>query len=289
MEVIAPQAVQMLIPGVGLRIPNKINTPSYRPCPYTIESKLGKGIFGEVLLARNDITGQQVALKKIPKYSKKFDVKKIRNEIDAGKKLKHDDIIEFIDFFETEQNIYLVLEYFPGSVDLYTLLESRDMKPLREKDAKPIFRQLVSALAYSHSQGISHRDIKLDNILIDRKARIKVIDWGLCTHLQSMTDKSTQFVGSPAYCCPEIYRREAYNPFKADVWSAGVVLYALLVGYFPFSQHEQESGQQREVCFSYSNSNLSLEAQDLIRSMLAHNPEERPTMEEVLLHPWFSS
>jgi len=264
------------------------------PCDYILESKLGKGVFGEIYLGTLERDPSIVAaLKKISKRSPKFDPQMVTREMNAGKLLKHHGIVEYQKYFETLSNIYLVFEYIDGE-DLCNHITGRDFEPLPEEKAKKIISQIVPSLLYCHDQGIAHRDIKLDNILLTKDGKIKLIDFGLCTPKMNKTDCSNDYVGSPEYVAPEILRRKPYNPFIADIFSLGVVLYSLLVAEFPFTTKERwdkvaigghpairwgDKGDLKE--------SLSKEAIDLIEKLLEVDPEKRITLEDVLNHKWF--
>jgi len=262
--------------------------PKTTDCNYSLIKRLGEGEFGQVYLGANP-SGEKFALKKISKISSKFKKSMIAREVRAGKLLDHPSIIKFEESFETASSFYLVMEYF-GSQDLYSALEDRNFSPYCEEDAKKLFKQLVSALLHCHSKGIAHRDVKLENLLINKRGHIKLIDFGLCDYVFD-SEKQLQFsvdgVGSPCYIGPEIMTKRPYNALKCDVWSSAVVLYSLLFGRFPFSSSQYEhlaSGEPLQVQFPEIP--VSELAKNLMTRMLSVNPETRIDLQEVEDHPW---
>jgi len=256
-------------------------------CKYSLAKRIGEGVFGEVYLAtsKDNPTGPRFALKKLSKQHPKFKRAAVMKEITAGKALRHEGIVNVEESFETTSSIYLVMEYFPGQ-DLFSQLEDRDYKPFRECEAKAIFSQVMEALAHCHEHGIAHRDIKLENILMDKQGRSRLIDFGLCDPDSKMR-MCIDSVGSPAYISPEILMGKPYNGYKADIWSSGVVLHALLFGCFPFSPIQYKhlvNGQG--IAVQFPDSTVSTVAKDLIRLMLKLDPQTRPSVQDVLAHEW---
>lgn len=250
---------------------------------YKVEASLGGGGFGNVQLA--NFNGQEVVLKRISKPksdpqtcgegTKRNEEDFIHRELEAGRRLHHKGIAQLYDHFEDNDNHYFVVEYVKGG-DLFSVMDERSFEPLRESDAKKLFRQIVRAVQYSHSQGVYHLDLKLENILItlsSNRMRTKIIDFGLC-HLASegsnnksverectspkcSGDMCRKWAGSPDYCCPEILVRKAYSAEKGDVWSLGVILYILLFAELPFSRKDRYKGlrQGKHPNIAWANSN----------------------------------
>jgi serine/threonine protein kinase len=154
-----------------------------------------------------------------------------------------------------------------------------------EGRAKYIFRQLIDALAYIHSMGVAHRDIKPDNILIDLAARIKLIDFGLSNYQGDVLLKTR--VGSTYFAAPECFRSAGYHGFKSDVWSCGIVLYTMLVGRLPWTGHnEQQLLTQISKADIHIPDNLSEDAISLIQGILTADVENRFTIPQILSHKW---
>ncbi|XP_030325901.1 maternal embryonic leucine zipper kinase isoform X4 [Strigops habroptila] len=190
------------------------------------------GGFAKVKLGRHLLTGEKVAIKIMDKLALGDDLPRVKTEIDAMKNLSHQHICQLYHVIETSKKIFMVLEYCPGG-ELFDYIISKDH--LSEEEARVFFRQIVSAIAYVHSQGYAHRDLKPENLLIDEEHNLKLIDFGLCAKPKGGLDYHLNTCcGSPAYAAPELIQGKAYIGSEADIWSMGVLLYALLCGYLPF-------------------------------------------------------
>jgi len=254
---------------------------------YLLKQSIGYGLFGEVFKATTCNSTDNVAVKRIDKLSSRYNKKRVQNEIKAGKILAHDGVIKIISHFEKLRHFYLVMEFVDGA-SLIELMEEREFEPLEESIGKDIFGQLISAVSYCHSKGVAHRDIKLDNILVSHSGKVKLIDFGLC-ELETSNKLCRDPVGSLEYCAPEVLQGKPYSALKADVWSCGVVLFALLFGEFPFSQEDQGEQQRGSIVpLEFCNEDfvqLSLESIDIVRKMLSQC-ETRPSIEEIKRHSW---
>jgi 5'-AMP-activated protein kinase catalytic alpha subunit len=265
--------------------------PKVQECKYALLKRIGEGVFGEVYLSKikDSPDTKQFALKKLAKRHPKFRRASVFREVHAGQLLSHEGVIRFEETFETASSVYLVMEYFAGC-DLYTTLEDRSYQPFAEQTAKDIFKQLVRAVIHCHQRGIVHRDIKLENILMDKYGHTKLIDFGLCDFVLDVgntTRLCVDSVGSPAYISPEVLDGKPYSGFKADVWSSGVVLYALLFGCFPFSPGQYKRMVNGEsLVLQFPESTVSKCAKNLLSSMLTLNPDNRFSLEEVQNHDW---
>ena len=158
--------------------------------------------------------------------------KRVLQEIQLLRKLDHRNVVRLLEVFENESAIYLVMEYMDRG-DLYTLLKAQKKGRLSEIQTKPLFFQILRGLEYIHSQGVLHRDIKLDNILLDQGMNLKICDFGISRTIVT-NHKMTEQSGTPAFMAPEIIAGGGYEGFGSDVWSLGVVLYCLLTGTLPF-------------------------------------------------------
>lgn len=249
---------------------------------YIIIAELGSGSFSSVFRAVHKSTGKIVAMKMIKKEETDCF---IESEISITKSLDHPFIAEFFDVFEDEKNVYLIIEYINGG-NLLDYLNSRNGLP--EREAQHIFVQIVSAISYIHSMNIIHRDLKAENILIDRNKNIRIIDFGFSKRFEDNARCNT-CCGSPAYVAPELILGRPYNT-SADVWSLGVLLYALLVCNLPFI-HESLAMQMKMITENdpVFPSNMNPVAIDLIQRLLTKNPDRRISLDEVKKHPWLSS
>eukprot|EP01115_Flamella_aegyptia_P010007 TRINITY_DN43429_c0_g1_i1.p1 TRINITY_DN43429_c0_g1~~TRINITY_DN43429_c0_g1_i1.p1 ORF type:complete len:219 (+),score=68.19 TRINITY_DN43429_c0_g1_i1:127-783(+) len=206
---------------------------------FVIEKQIAKGGFGEIFKAHAE-DGKSYVIKRIPKKNKDQQSNNFVREVRAGFKLSHKNVVNYITEFTDPLNEYLVFEFVEG-LDLFAYMsKERQMDPLKEKDAKKMFKQLVEAVHYCHARGVVHLDIKLDNIMFNPATGVaKLIDFGLCDFItESNNGYFTRNVGSEEYCPPELLakKRSPYDGRKADVWCLGVVLYALLSTKFPLKR-----------------------------------------------------
>lgn len=195
-----------------------------------IYEKIGKGGCGEVFNGKDINNGERVAIKVIPKsgITNKDRLERLMNEVNIMREMNCNRVVRFIDFFEDSTNYYLIMELISG-ITLYTLL-CRAGK-LRESAVTKIIYQVGQGIMHLHKRGIAHRDIKPENIIIDQKMKkIKIIDLGFASKLKECSD----FCGSLSYMAPEILLGNKYDPFKADIWSLGVLYYTLLEARLPW-------------------------------------------------------
>lgn len=256
---------------------------------YNIESLFKQSRYNEIFIATNQ-KGKKVIIKKInkDKTQKEF----LENEIKASTIVKHQNIARFYEHFEEGKFIYIVMEFIEGS-DFFELLEAHTFKPIREKYVKKIFKKVLKTVLYLHKNGVVHRDLKLENImLLTNRKSIKILDFGLCSIGKSCRDKIGQSCGSPDYVSPEIMAHEQYIGCKADVWSLGTLLFTLLYAELPFSLEERIDCYSRGVAHpslvfpDTLKEPVSQEAKDLIQKMLNPDERKRPFLEDLSSHPW---
>lgn len=258
---------------------------------YQIENEnFAKGCFGQILLAKDELDNE-VIIKKIPKEgSNPIEVKK---EIDSGRILSHPNIGQFLDSFETNDSHYLVFQRIHGK-DLYSTIEKKMFIPFNDSESKKIFKQILKAVRFCHKKGVIHRDIKLENILMDPTGKVTLIDFGLCDLIQYSGQESERFCGSMDYVAPEVLCKRSYDGTKADSFSLGIVLYTLLFAEFPFVANDRVSAIRLGSKMPLPNFNdakmkrykVDVLAKDLILRMLHPNPTERYTLDQVKNHPW---
>lgn len=198
--------------------------------------KLGEGSFAKVREGLHVLTGEKVAIKVIDKKRAKKDTyvtKNLRREGQIQQMIRHPNITQLLDILETENSYYLVMELCPGGNLMHKIYEK---KRLDEAEARRYIRQLISAVEHLHRAGVVHRDLKIENLLLDEDNNIKLIDFGLsnCAGILGYSDPFSTQCGSPAYAAPELLARKKYGP-KIDVWSIGVNMYAMLTGTLPFT------------------------------------------------------
>jgi NUAK family SNF1-like kinase len=194
---------------------------------------MGKGAFGKVNLAIHRLSGKFVALKSINKQfmTEESSKRKIMQEFNILRRTKHDNIVKLYESFETPQHIVFVMEVCGGG-DLLSYVRKR--RKLKEEVACHLFRQVIIGLQYCHSQGVLHRDVKLDNILLTSQGTVKICDFGVSKLITKPKELMFEQCGTPAYIAPEIFENKGYVGYQSDVWSSGVVLYTMLYGAVPF-------------------------------------------------------
>lgn len=199
---------------------------------YKFVKLIGKGAFGKVTLGIHKLTGKYVAIKTIDKTLIQDDYSrwKVLQEVHLLKKIWHSNIIRLLEVFESQKHLLMVMEYAGGG-DLLKFLKERG--PMKESDAKFVFKQIVYGLSHIHCWSVLHRDIKLDNILLDCVTGVKICDFGV-SKIMKKGVLVNESCGTPAYLAPEIVKEEGYWGFSVDVWSLGVLLYAMLQGTVPF-------------------------------------------------------
>ena len=208
--------------------------------------------------------------------------KKIRNEINILSKLRHKFINQILDTFSTDKYIFIVMEYI--CADLLSFIRKREK--LSENISKLIFKQIIEGLKYINKKKIVHRDIKLDNILIDLNNTVKICDFGVSKKI-SEDELMIDHCGTPGYIAPEIYKDKGYEGFQCDIWSAGVTLYYMLSGTQPFRAYSLKEMEKKVVKGEFEEiKNISAEANDLIKKMLQIDPDKRIRINEILNHPW---
>ncbi|KAL1024005.1 hypothetical protein UPYG_G00050190 [Umbra pygmaea] len=252
---------------------------------YEVYETIGSGGFAKVKLGRHILTGEKVAIKIMEKKDLGEDLPRVKLEIEAMKSLSHQHVCRLYHVIETSAQIFMVLEYCPGG-ELFDYIITKDR--LSEEETRVFFRQIVSALAYVHSQGYAHRDLKPENLLIDEDHNLKLIDFGLCAKPKGgLGYELMTCCGSPAYAAPELIQGRAYIGSEADVWSMGVLLFALLCGYLPFDDDNCMALYRKITKGHFDNPRwLSPGSILLLNQMMQINPKHRVTVRQLLDHPW---
>uniref|UniRef100_A0A8C1PVE5 Si:dkey-16p21.7 n=1 Tax=Cyprinus carpio TaxID=7962 RepID=A0A8C1PVE5_CYPCA len=253
--------------------------------PYRLEKTLGKGQTGLVKLGIHCITGQKVAIKIVNREKLSESVlMKVEREIAILKLIEHPHVLKLHDVYENNKYLYLVLEHVSGG-ELFDYLVKKGR--LTPKEARKFFRQIISALDFCHSHSICHRDLKPENLLLDEKNNIRIADFGMAS-LQVGDSLLETSCGSPHYACPEVIRGEKYDGRRADVWSCGVILFALLVGALPFDHDNLRQLLEKVKSGVFHMPHfIPPDCQALLRGMIEVNPEKRFTLEEIQKHPWY--
>ncbi|PNF16216.1 Maternal embryonic leucine zipper kinase, partial [Cryptotermes secundus] len=252
---------------------------------YEIEKTIGCGGFAKVKLATHTLTGEKVAIKIMDKTHLGDDLPRVELEMKALMNLNHQHICRLFQLIETSTHFFMVLEYCSGG-ELFDHIVERNR--LSEGESRSFFRQIVSAVAYLHSIGYAHRDLKPENVLLDKDQVVKLIDFGLCAKPTGGMDcHLSTSCGSPTYAAPELVVGKRYLGSEVDIWSMGVLLYALLCGHLPFDDDNIDSLYRKIVSGKYNEPEwLSAGSKRLIRSMLQTDPKKRITVDRLVSHPW---
>ncbi|XP_074282740.1 CBL-interacting serine/threonine-protein kinase 6-like [Silene latifolia] len=261
---------------------------------YELGRLLGQGTFARVYHARNVQTGKSVAMKVVgkDKVIKAKMMEQVKREISVMKRVKHPNIVELYEVMATKSKVYLAMELVRGG-EFFTKI-SKNGK-LDEDLARTYFRQLISAVGYCHSQGVYHRDLKLENLLLDHQGNLKVSDFGLSTYFED-SDQMDRMLrtscGTPHYVAPEVVskRGQGYDGAKADIWSCGVILYVLLAGYLPFNDDNLMTMYRKIYKADFKcPSWFSPQSRDLITRMIDPKPKSRIKISEIMSHEWFTA
>nr|SVE89791.1 EOG090X03P9 [Daphnia sinensis]SVE91047.1 EOG090X03P9 [Daphnia sinensis]SVE91672.1 EOG090X03P9 [Daphnia sinensis] len=257
---------------------------------YEFYEQVGKGGFASVHRAICKTNGVPVAIKMVFfMINKKLMqaagmVNRVRQEVAIHSRLSHPSILQLHAFFEDSDFVYLVLDLCENG-EFQRYLKSLG-HPLSEDEAREVMNQLLEGMLYLHSHNILHRDLSLANLLLTKEMKIKIADFGLATQLSRPDEKHMTMCGTPNYISPEVATRSSHG-FEADVWGLGCLLYTLLVGRPPFDTDAVKSTLTRVVMADYKLPvTMSAEAKDLIQRLLKKNPKERPSLMEVMEHPF---
>ncbi|KAA8894645.1 kinase-like domain-containing protein [Sphaerosporella brunnea] len=248
---------------------------------YQIGRLIGKGSFGKVYLATHKLTnGSKVVLK-----SARKDDANLAREIHHHRQLLHPHITRLYEVIVTETLVWLVLEYCPGD-ELYNYLIKNGR--LSVQKTKRIFTQLVGAVSYVHLNNCVHRDLKLENIMLDKNENVKLCDFGFTREYERNKLLQT-FCGTVCYSAPEMLKGERYMAHAVDVWSLGVILYALLCGELPFDE-DVESDTKLKILNDEPKypADLPEDAVSLLKALLQKKPSLRPTLSDLLAHPFLA-
>ncbi|XP_026123747.1 serine/threonine-protein kinase BRSK2 isoform X4 [Carassius auratus] len=253
--------------------------------PYRLEKTLGKGQTGLVKLGIHCVTCQKVAIKIVNREKLSESVlMKVEREIAILKLIEHPHVLKLHDVYENKKYLYLVLEHVSGG-ELFDYLVKKGR--LTPKEARKFFRQIISALDFCHSHSICHRDLKPENLLLDEKNNIRIADFGMAS-LQVGDSLLETSCGSPHYACPEVIRGEKYDGRRADVWSCGVILFALLVGALPFDDDNLRNLLEKvKLGVFHIPHFIPPDCQNLLRGMIEVDATKRLTLEQIQKHTWY--
>ena len=247
---------------------------------YLLGKVLGSGMCGEVREATHKLTQGKVAIKRLKvKDFEDAGVKFSDMEIDLMRRLDHPNIVLLIDCVRMKDEICLVMELIQGE-ELFSYC--LDQGPLPEDTSRNMFWDIVNAVEYIHLKGVVHRDLKLENCMLEEGRRIKIIDFGL-GNLLANSPLSTS-CGSPNYAAPELFLSRKYEGPPVDIWAMGVILFAMISGQFPFDEIQGTIESDFEWPLEVSSS-----LEDLVSSIFEVNPDLRCNMNQLKMHPWMTA
>jgi serine/threonine protein kinase len=282
---------------------------------FTIDQakKYGEGGYGATFAAQDTKAGLPAAVKVID--TRRMRLEAIRKECTILEGLSQENIIKLLGHghgrkSSGQSHLYFIFMEVASGGELFDQVIDRGAKAMSEATARKFMSQLLAGVQHCHSRGVAHRDLKLENVLLTKDGVVKVIDFGL-SHIYAKGpngdfDRSVplrEMCGSKSYAAPEVLSGVGYDGFLADVWSLGVCLFAMLSGFFPLDEaskndwrfgklkEQQQKGRSttKSVYAWYKRSctHLSAPVVQLLDGMLAIEPQQRLTMQDVLAHPWF--
>ncbi|CAE8723716.1 unnamed protein product, partial [Polarella glacialis] len=222
----------------------------------------------------------------VPKKSfRQFsDLQRVYQEIQSLRNLKHPHVIRILDVADNPDNICFIMEFAAGGelrgyVERHTYLE--------EEEARTFFRQIIRAVQYIHHKKIIHRDLKLENVLLDAEKRCKIVDFGLSDYVSSK-ERTVTDAGTEAYLAPEVFNGSSgdSDPYKIDVWGLGVILFAMAHGRLPFGRPDRETCAKLDAEGPQFKPATSAGYRRCTRGMLIPRPERRTPVDEITIDPW---
>ncbi|KAI8981586.1 hypothetical protein BDF20DRAFT_861904 [Mycotypha africana] len=260
---------------------------------YEIIDELGQGAYGYVKLAylKRDPTKKRVVIKYVIKsrilvdcWTRDRTLGLIPAEIHVLhtlRKIPHINCSDMLDYFEDDEHYYVVMDLYGAGMDLFDYIEMNEH--LKEKEIKSIFKQVALAVAHLHAHQIVHRDIKDENVILDMKGGVRLIDFGSAAYVKQGRPYET-FVGTLDYAAPEILLGQSYAGPPQDIWACGTLLYTLIYRENPFYNIEEILDRELRIPFK-----LSEESVDLIKKMLNRDVNQRVNIQQVLDHPWLTT
>ena len=255
---------------------------------YKIKKVIGKGTFSIVKLAIDKETGKKIAIKILEKdkIKNKRDMNRIERELSMVKKIDHPNIAKVYDIKEDENKYYIIMEYCENG-ELFNLILEKHK--LSEEESAYYYFQIINGLEYIHYNNIIHRDLKPENLLLTKNNILKIIDFGLSNYNTDDNLLSTP-CGSPCYASPEMVSGEKYNGFTSDIWSTGIILYAMIYGYLPFENINNNNDilfQKITECKVDYPRNSCIFALDLLKKILVPNSKERIKIDDIKKHKFY--
>ena len=254
---------------------------------YEIKETIGKGTFSVVKLGINKITKEKVAIKilKKKKMQKSKDKSRLEREISILKRLNHINVIKIYKITEELENYYIVMEYCEnGELFNYIVAHQR----LSEEETSYFFYQLINGLDYIHHKNIVHRDLKPENLLLSKDNILKIVDFGLSNYYYLDGKLLSTPCGSPCYASPEMVCGNKYNGFRIDIWSCGIIIFAMICGYLPFEDPDNEILFKKIMkCEVDYPDYLSDDVLDIMNKIIVVDPNKRYNIEQIKKHPFY--
>ena len=252
---------------------------------YIIKKTLGKGTFSKVKLGIHKATNEKVAIKILEKskIKEKDDLQRIIREMQILNELNHPNIVKVYEICESEEYFFIIMEYCSGG-ELFNYIVKNHR--LTEEESSFFFYQIINCLEYIHSKKIAHRDLKPENLLLDENNIIKIIDFGLSNYYSGK--KLITPCGSPCYASPEMISGNKYNGFLIDIWAIGITLFAMICGYLPFEDDDNDILFKKILeCKLKFPFHISKCAKDIIKKILVTNPNDRIDIKHIKQHPFY--
>lgn len=254
---------------------------------YVLGKTIGEGTFGKVKLGTHVATGEPVAIKILERHKIQewAAVERVARELHILRKFDHPHIIKLYEIIETPNALYLIMEYCPGG-ELFDHIVNCGHVP--EKDACRFLHHILSGVEHVHGMSVVHRDLKPENLLLDESGNLKLADFGLSNFYEPGQLLKTA-CGSPCYASPEMISGKSYVPSRCDIWSLGVIVFALVCGHLPFEDNNTGGLYRKILNAEYViPDTVSKGARDIIKSMLTIDPEKRITAAEIRKHAWYN-
>lgn len=253
---------------------------------FILHEQLGQGGFGSVMKGVHAETGEEAAVKFVPKSSFRqiSDLQRVFQEIQAMRNLNHPNVIKIFDVADHPDCVCFIMEFAAGG-ELKAYVEKR--VSLSEEESRVFFKQIGRAVHYIHTRNVIHRDLKLENILLDAQNKCKIVDFGLSDYVSSK-ERTVTDAGTDAYLAPEVYDGSSgdSDPYKIDVWGLGVILYAMTHGQLPFKRPDAETCAKLDAGGLAFDDEVSAGYRRIVNLMLTVSPEKRSSMNEITIDPW---
>ncbi|CAD8138137.1 unnamed protein product [Paramecium octaurelia] len=248
---------------------------------YIFGKTLGEGTFGKVKLATHILTGEKVAIKILEKSKivDASDVERVTREIQILKQVRHPNLVQLY------EQLFLVMEYVNGGELFEYIVQNQRIKDV---EAIRFYSQLISGIEYLHKLHVVHRDLKPENLILDGRGKLKIIDFGL-SNFYKTDDLLKTACGSPCYAAPEMIAGKRYQGLQVDIWSSGIILFAMLAGYLPFEDPNTNQLYKKIIAGDIKFPKfITNEAKDLVKNILNTDPSKRYTIQEIRKHSWFN-